>query len=214
MSVADATEVRNHWYWRPGWGIGKRFYTWHITFEDQTEVVDLAQQYRDRLSSQPELDLIPPRWLHLTMQGIGFFDQVDPADVEAIVSAARKRCAQLPPMDLVISNPHVDPESIQIAVQPAEPLRQLRVAIRAAIADVWGPDGVPERAEPYNPHMSLAYINAAGPGSPLSAALADAPHPTASATIDSCQLIVLNRDERMYVWEPHATVKLGGSVPA
>lgn len=61
--------------------------------------------------------------------------------------------------------------------------------------------------------MSLAYINADGPGSSLSAALADAPHPTAHATIDSCQLIVLNRDEEMYVWEPHATVKLGGHVP-
>ncbi len=89
MSVADATEVHNHWYWRPGWRVGTRFYTWHITFEDQTEVVDLAAQYRDRLSRQPELDLIPPRWLHLTMQGIGFVDQVDAADVEAIVAAAR-----------------------------------------------------------------------------------------------------------------------------
>jgi hypothetical protein len=40
-------------------------------------------------------------------------------------------------------------------------------------------------------------------------ALTAAPNLTATATIGSCQLIVLHRDEGMYVWEPYATVALG-----
>jgi len=24
MTTADAAEVRNHWYWRPGWSVGTR----------------------------------------------------------------------------------------------------------------------------------------------------------------------------------------------
>ncbi|WP_213451182.1 2'-5' RNA ligase family protein [Rhizomonospora bruguierae] len=209
MVVPHATDVRDHWYWRPGWGVGSRFYTWHITFDGQPEVAELADRYRDVLALQPSLDIIPTQWLHLTMQGIGFVDQVDRGQVDAIVAAARTRCAALPPMKLTIGTPHVDPESIQIALAPAEPVRQLRAAIRAAIADVWGPDQVPEPAEPYTPHMSLAYINTAGPAAPLAHTLATAPDITATAVIDSCQLIVLNRDDGMYVWEPYATVPLG-----
>lgn len=209
MAVPHATHIRNHWYWRPGWGIGSRFYTWHITFDGQPEVEHLADQYRALLSQQPSLDVIPNQWLHLTMQGIGFVHDVVSEDVDAIVAAARARCAHLAPFKLTIGAPHVDPESIQIAVDPVEPVRQLRTAIRAAIADVWGSDRVPEPAEPYNPHLSLAYTNTEGPATPLIEALTSAPNLTANAEIDSCQLIILNRDEGMYVWEPYATVKLG-----
>ncbi|GAA1799275.1 2'-5' RNA ligase family protein [Planosporangium flavigriseum] len=209
MAVPHATEIRRHWYWRPGWGIGTRFYTWHITFDGQPEVTKLAEQYRAVLTGQPMLDIIPTQWLHLTMQGIGFVDQVDRDQVDAIVAAAQERCAVLAPMELTLGAPHVDPESIQIAVEPAEPVRQLRAAIRAAIADVWGPVRVPEPAEPYTPHMSLAYTNADGPAAPLVEALAAVPTLSATATIDSCQLIVLNRDEGMYMWETFATVPLG-----
>jgi 2'-5' RNA ligase len=209
MPATNADQVRNHWYWRPGWGVGSRFYTWHITFEDQPAVVQLADNYRATLAGLPTLDPVPPKWLHLTMQGIGFVDRIKAADVDAIVAAARIRCAELEPMNLIISRPYVDPESIQIAVEPAAPVRELRTTIRTAIADVWGAEHVPEPAEPFTPHMSLAYINADGPGSPLAAALAAAPAMTAQAPIDSCQLIVLNRDEGMYVWEPYATVRIG-----
>lgn len=210
MALSQPAQVRDHWYWRPGWNVGTRFYTWHITFEDQPEVVGLAEAYRDLLAEQPNLDVIPDRWLHLTMQGIGFVDQVAVDDVERIVQRARERCAHIDPMTLTIGQPHVDPESIQIAVKPAELVRRLRSAIRAAIGDVWGADSVPEPAEPYVPHMSLAYINSGGPAEPLIATLSKAPENTANAAITSCQLIVLNRDSKMYVWEPYATVTIGG----
>ncbi|MFJ8582062.1 2'-5' RNA ligase family protein [Micromonospora sp. NPDC093277] len=209
MAVPHATTIRNHWYWRPGWGIGSRFYTWHITFDGQPEVEHLADRYRSLLSQQPSLDVIPNQWLHLTMQGIGFVQDVATDDADAIVAAARARCAQLTPFNLTIGAPHVDPESIQIAVDPIEPVRQLRNAIRAAIADVWGHDRVPEPAEPYNPHLSLAYTNTDGPAAPLVEVLSSASDLSANAEIDSCQLIVLNRDQGMYVWEPYATVMLG-----
>jgi hypothetical protein len=57
--------------------------------------------------------------------------------------------------------------------------------------------------------MSLAYINSAGPAKPLVEALGAVAQEAATAHITHCQLIVLNRDDKMYVWEPYATVKLG-----
>ncbi|MDG4803588.1 2'-5' RNA ligase family protein [Micromonospora sp. WMMD980] len=209
MTVPHSNSIRNHWYWRPGWGVGSRFYAWHITFDGQPEVAELADRHRPLLSPHPSLDVIPSRWLHLTMQGLGFVQDVAAADVNAIVAAARDRCGQLAPFALTIGAPHVDPESIQIAVAPVEPVRQLRAAIRAVIADVWGADRVPEAVEPYHPHLSLAYTNTDASAVPLIETLKDAPKIHADAVIDSCQLIVLHRDEGMYVWEPYATVKLG-----
>jgi 2'-5' RNA ligase len=143
------------------------------------------------------------------MQGIGFVDEVDQAAVEDIVERARARCGDLEPFDLSIGAPHVDPESVQIAVSPAEPVRQVRAAVRAAIADVWGSASVPEAEGPFNPHLSLAYTNRDADGTDVRLALEQVTAPSATAHITSCQLIVLHRDNRMYEWEPFATVRLG-----
>jgi len=209
MAVPPTARVRNHWYWRPGWHVGTRFYAWHITVADQPEVVALAGRYRAVLGREATLDVIPDQWLHVTMQGLAFVDQIDRGDLDAIVARASERCAALAPLPLRIGVPYVDPESVQIAVQPAEQVRNLRAVIRAAIADVWGDDRVPEPVAPYTPHLSLAYINADGPAEPLADVVAAGPEITATLTVDHCELIVLNRDHGMYVWEPYATVRLG-----
>jgi 2'-5' RNA ligase len=209
MANGHSERIRDHWYWRPGWSVGRRFYTWHITFADQPEVRGFAAAYDPALSSLPCLDLIPARWLHLTMQGIGFVDEVEQTAVEDIIEHARARCAQLEPFELSIGAPHVDPESVQIAVSPAEPVRQLRAQVRAAIADVWGSDSVPEAEGPFNPHLSLAYTNRDADSTDVRLALGQVAAPSATAHITECQLIVLNRDNRMYEWEPFATVHLG-----
>lgn len=202
MSQQHAADVRDHWWWRPGWRVGRTFYTWHVTFADQPEVGELAAAYRPALEATTGLDPIPLQWLHLTMQGLGFTDEVDQADVDRIVEAARQRCVGLGPLKLTLGPAHVDPEAVMFDVQPADDVRELRRRLREAIGDVWGKHGVPEAAEPYTPHVSLAYTNAAGPADALDAREAR----TASTDIRSCQLIVLNRDNRMYQWEPYAEV--------
>jgi hypothetical protein len=34
LPYPDADELANHWWWRPGWQVGTRFYTWHVTVAD------------------------------------------------------------------------------------------------------------------------------------------------------------------------------------
>ena len=69
-----ATEMRDHWWWRPGWKVGRRFWTWHYTFETCPALHELVAAYQGLLEELPTLDLIPQRWLHLTVQGLGFVD--------------------------------------------------------------------------------------------------------------------------------------------
>jgi 2'-5' RNA ligase len=200
--------MRNHWWWRPGWRMGRSFYTWHVTFNDQPAVHDLAADYADLLRELPTLDPIPVRWLHLTMQGIGFADEVQHADLDRIVAAARARCATLTPFTITLGPAQLDPEALLLPVRPAEPMMALRAAIRAGIATVWGSDNVPENPHDFHPHVSLAYSNAPGPAEPIVRRLATRMVTSAEITIYRAALINLNRDHRAYEWTDVATADL------
>lgn len=210
MSTEDAPtfdRMRDHWWWRPGWRVGRTFYTWHLTFDHAADVHRLAGEYAAALDL-PGLDVIPPKWLHLTMQGIGFTDEIPTSEVDAITDAARTRLAQVPAFDVTLGPTVTDPEVVRLHVDPAEPVAQVRTAIRAAIADIWGADRVPEAEAGFTPHVSLAYSSSDGPSDPILRA-AEALHvEPAKARISEAQLIVLNRDHREYQWENYAAVAL------
>ncbi|WP_205314944.1 2'-5' RNA ligase family protein [Nonomuraea lactucae] len=205
--MGDDHRMADHWWWRPGWEQGRRFYTWHLTFEDAPEVHRLAQAYRDGLADVPGLDLVPDQWLHLTTQGLGFVGEVDEADMHAIVQAATKRLAGIAPFELTLDRPRITPEAIRWEAAPAEPPSAVRDAIRAAIGDVWAT--VPEPADGFAAHVTIAYSNAGGPAGPALAALDAVEAAPAVAPVRSAELIVLGRDRRMYEWDSFATVPLG-----
>jgi 2'-5' RNA ligase len=201
--------MRDHWWWRPGWILGRSFYTWHITFADQPGARELLTGYAPALAQLPMLDPVPLRWLHLTLQGIGFTDEVADTDVDRIVTAARARCAQLAPFTVTIGPAHLDPETIQMPARPVEPLAELRRAIRAAIGDVWGEHNVPEPEDGFHPHVSLGYSNSAGPADMLAEALKVQSPLMAGVGVSAVSLINLNRDNKAYMWSDVAMVSLG-----
>lgn len=80
--------------------------------------------------------------------------------------------------------------------------------MRADIADVWGPDRVPEAVE-WSAHVSVAYASADGPGEPIEAALGGFAD-TTEAAIDTVDLIRLGRDHQLYEWETITGLPLSG----
>ncbi|MER8014515.1 2'-5' RNA ligase family protein [Streptomyces griseoluteus] len=208
MTLTPSSTLRNHWWWRPGWSVGRRFYTWHLTWGGQDDVHRLAAEYRDALAPYAgELTLIPDRWLHLTMQGIGFVGEVAERDVRAVVDAASERLAAVPAFDVRVG-PHVlAPEAVLLPVQPGGSVDAVRGAVRGAIGDVLGK--VPESATGFRPHVSVAYSASDGPAAPVEGALAAREFSPARARVSSAELIVIHRDNEMYEWETFATVPLG-----
>jgi 2'-5' RNA ligase len=203
------TEVSYHWWWRPGWRVGRRFYTFHATFAGVPEVQALAAEARDRIAGLPGLDLIPGKWLHLTMQGIGFTDEVSDADLSGILSAAKARLARVPPVALAIGPPVVAGEGVTCWASPPRALDPARDAVRAGITDAWGQHRVPETAD-WSAHVSVAYASADAPGEPIEAALGGLDD-TAEVTIKTVDLIRLGRDQHAYEWETVASLPLGGT---
>lgn len=200
--------MRNHWWWRPGWSVGRRFYTWHLTFEHQSDVHRLAAEYRSALAPFGGiLTPIPDQWLHLTMQGIGFVGETEEKDVLGIVDAAQTRLAAISAFDVQIGPAVLDPEAVLLHVNPDGPVRTVRDAIREAIGEVLRE--VPEKAEGFTPHVSVAYSAGDGSAEPIREALADLTLAPAHARISTAELIVIHRDNRMYEWETFARVPLG-----
>lgn len=200
--------MSDHWWWRPGWRVGRRMYTFHATFDGQPELHHLVRAYQASLEGLDSLDLIPLEWLHLTMQGIGFTDEVDVGDVDAIAEAVSARLASVEPVKLTFTRPVTDPEALQFHVQPAGHMREVRQALRAGIADVWGPNRVPD-SEEWTPHVSIAYSNVDGPTEPCAMALDSVIAEPVTVALSEVQLIVIGRDERLYKWDVHSTVPLG-----
>ncbi|MDG4795475.1 2'-5' RNA ligase family protein [Micromonospora sp. WMMD1082] len=204
----DLPVLTEHWYWRPGWHAGRRHYTWHLTFDHQRHLHHLVTGLQQHLAL-PGLDLVPVDGLHLTMQGLGFTDDVSDDDVDAIVAEAQRRCAGLPPLELTLGPVDPDAEGIGLLVAPWEPVEQARAAIRDAIAAVW--PTVPEPATGFRPHVTIAYSGAPAPTAPIRARLADLRHlPPARATISAATLIALRREHRVYGWTTVATAPLHG----
>jgi 2'-5' RNA ligase len=214
VSIGDhdsspSDRMENHWWWRPGWKQGRSAYAWHLTFDHADDLQRLAADYAGALSV-PGLDVIPPRWLHLTMQGVGFTDEIPNDQVDAIVTAARTRLAGLAPFEVILGPTVTEPEVVRLQVEPAALVAAVRIAIRTGMADVWGAGRVPDAADDFIPHVSLAYSSSDGPAAPIAAAAAAVRVQPARATITEARLIVLNRDQKQYQWTTYATAPLGG----
>jgi 2'-5' RNA ligase len=199
--------MRDHWWWRPGWRPGRRRYAWHVTFEDVAAVQDLAAAARARLAGVAGVDPVPGRWLHLTTQDVGFTDEVTDVDLAAITGAVSARLAAVEPVSVTIGPARVADEGILCWVGPDGALTPMRDAIRAAIAEVWGPQRVPDGPD-WAPHVSIAYSCADGPAAVFEAALGGS-GAVAAMTVDAVRLIRLGRDQHVYEWETLARVPLG-----
>ncbi len=214
-NVEHSPTVRNHWWWRPGWRTGRRAFTFHVVFNNRTvEGVDglrrLVREYQRAVVDLGGLDPIPAEWLHLTVQGVGFVDEVRDEDVRAIVAAACRRCGALAPFKLTFGPAVVADEGIMLPGTPEGPAQALRRALRAAIADVWGPARVPE-GEAFIPHVTVAYSSADGSAERIVLAVEESAPESATVTVRAATLIVLDRDARMYRWTSYAPVALGGT---
>ncbi|MGH3318849.1 MAG: 2'-5' RNA ligase family protein [Streptosporangiaceae bacterium] len=202
----EVDRVRSHWWWRRGWRPDRSFYTWHLTFEGSSELHDLVSSCHAALSEVNGLDLVPSEWLHVTMQGVGFIDDVRTEDVDRIVDAARVRLARLPPLRLTFRSAVIRTEAVALPPIPAGEVRGVRFAIRRGIADVWGTDNVPELPDPYEPHLSVAYVNTDQRAHPIAKALAGVRPEPVTARLTRASLIILRREDHLYRWDSYASV--------
>lgn len=209
LPYADATSLADHWWWRPGWQVGTRYYAWHVTLTDQPALRHLVATYQAALSGFPTLDPIPGQWLHITVQGVGHTRDVPDTERDAVVEAVRDELAAVPTPQLTFGRPVLHREAVVIPPTDPEPLRAIRAAIQRRIAAVRGWELVPDVNAGYRPHVSVAYANETADPAPIRAALDAVGNPAAKTIISHVAFIVMHRDRRMYEWHEAASCYVG-----
>jgi 2'-5' RNA ligase len=203
---------RRHWRGRPGWHTGQDFYACFLTLEDQPELRGLIRRYQDSLRGMPHLDLIAPRWLHITMQGIGFADDISPAGLAAVTQRIGERLRGMHPPAVTFHRPTIRPAAVFLTAEPAGPLYEMRLAIHRAVASATGPGQFDEPApEPgrFVPHVSIAYASGDGPAPPVAEALRGTAAEAVTATFRTASLLVFRRDRHEYGWTSATSLPVG-----
>jgi 2'-5' RNA ligase len=159
---------------------------------------------------------VPAEWLHLTVQAIGWADEVPASTVAAVVDAVRPRVAALAPFDLVFDRPTIYGEAAAISARPEAPVVRLRDAVRAGLRDVLGDDGVstaPEQARGFLPHVTVAYSRIDADVAPYAAALDGVVRPPTTVPVTQVTLI---RQERLLAphWQYRWTVEAVAALSA
>lgn len=214
MTTDEASRLRDHWWPRPGWRPGRIMLTWHVTFENATDLRSMVAQYQRALDGLPGLSIVPVEWLHLTVQGVGYEDETPHEDVTAVVRAVRKELSALSPFDLTFGRPLIFGEAIAIRPEQTEPLQHLLTAIRSAIANALGTDAVPtgpEQAHGFRPHLTIAYSGIDADATPYREALGNVQQQPVTVTVATATLIRQERQlnpQWLYRWTVAGTAPL------
>ncbi|GAA2497101.1 2'-5' RNA ligase family protein [Terrabacter carboxydivorans] len=204
---ADQPEMANHWWWRPGWHVGTRFYAWHITLDGQDRLHQLIDEYQEALKPFPTLDPIPREWRHITLQGLGHIEDVSDQQRDEAIQGVAERLAKLEPIESTFQRAVIFREAIALPPSNPDAYANLRNEIRAGITDAWG--WCPENAEGFRAHTSVAYSNRPATSKPIRNALDFRDADSGAAFLaDSVSLILMHRDTIPYKWTNCTTKSL------
>lgn len=200
----------DHWD-RKGWSPGRRSYHWIMCLGRHQALRELANECQTAMRDIPTLDMVPLDGLHLTIQRVGFTDEVPPAQLTPIVRAARSRLATISPITLRVGPLAGSAGAVRFSAGPHGPVRSVRQAVRQALAENLGEVAVPVRATEFVPHVSIAYNHAPTTAAPVIDRVASLRSiPAVTVTIPSVELVELRRERRSYVWDVLAVTSLSG----
>jgi 2'-5' RNA ligase len=150
--------LANHWYWRPGHRPGRNYLTWYFVFDDQA-LRDHVAYHQQALADLDYLDPVPPDGIHMTVQGVGFPDEVNLDAAERIGERASALASDIPPFTLTVGPVASYPGGTFLRAAPSSPVAEVRERLREAIAAELGPGHVPAEPVRIKPHISVSYCN-------------------------------------------------------
>jgi 2'-5' RNA ligase len=144
---------------------------WHVLMNQAPDIRAGAIEAQRTLAGFPGLHLTPRAWLHMTIMPICRIHELTPTDSAALVAAARERLAAVPAIEIETSQLLYHPEAVVLRLRPGRDLAGLAEAVgeaTAATLSSWTPNG--HLADPWIPHVTIAYSTTDKPAPPIVAA--------------------------------------------
>jgi len=91
-AIGPSDHMRDHWWGRPGWRVGRSMYTWHVTFDGPAAATRTRLGLPVCAESATRTRSNPRTLASSDHAGIGFTDESQRnANIADIADAARKR---------------------------------------------------------------------------------------------------------------------------
>jgi 2'-5' RNA ligase len=216
-TAVPSRNLVSHWTDMPEWDNSRRLWAVYLTFADQPALHAMVDGYQRALTDLPQLDLIERRWLHLTMLGVAFTDEIDRMQAAELTEDCASVAAQFEIPSLVCHRPELDYDSVTVPVTPSAELSELRHQLGQASLRVLGNKDLyrlPEPANGFDPHISIAYVNAPVAKRDVRARLESVEHPVTTMELSHVSLIELTRGDRTWSWHQEQSLPLKAAVPA
>jgi hypothetical protein len=146
------------------------------------------------------------------LQGIGFADEISPADLAAVTECIGERLRAMRPPTTTFHRPMIRPSAVYLTAEPRAPLHQLRLAVHQAIVSAVGPEHFGEPAPApgkFAPHVSIAYASNDGPAERVAEAMGDTTAGPVTATFGTASLLVFRRDQHDFGWASATPLPIG-----
>jgi 2'-5' RNA ligase len=196
--------------WRPEWTPQRTCLYWYLTFREEAIAEVVSDDVLRLVQEVGWVDPVPPRWCHVTVTDVGFTDELEPNDVEAVTAAVTDAVRDEGPLRLTFGPVQPDSSAVVLETGPLDRLRTVKEKIRRATALTLGARHADFHRDSYRPHVSLGYTNRAVDAKTVSRFLQAAPPVEGSTDVNALTLAAVTRLGRGYQWEVEAQVGLPG----
>jgi hypothetical protein len=195
----------NHWTHLPEWWPGRRLWVFYLTYAGQPDLHAAVRAYQGALDGIDELDLVHTGWLHTTIQGITFADELGPDEIARVEAQARAAIGRTGLPALTISRPVLDNDAISMPVDPLDELVGVRAELRASVTRTLGADKLYQLPQPlggFRPHVSIAYVNTDVPDADwVRRRLDTVTAPDLTVPVPQVSLVLLAREGSRWFWD-------------
>jgi 2'-5' RNA ligase len=182
---------------------------WHLLLGDQEPVRAMAREAQQRLAGFTGLHMTPLRWLHATVLLVGPAGNLTQADMDQMLTKARRKLDSTAPPTVALGRVIYHPEGILLPLTSSNAMAPIFEAAQAATREVTGNSGVTSIPGPsWMPHVTLCYSISQQTAAPIITALGKA-LPVREVAIDKLTLVIQHGPALSWDWHPVGTVNLG-----
>jgi 2'-5' RNA ligase len=203
-----AEGLRDHWRWRPEWTAQRVCLWWYLTLAPHPGLEEMLRRLGHGLGRTGAVDVVPRGWLHLTLQEVGYADQL-PRRLDGLLKEARRALAEQPPITLELGRPTSLPSAVVLPAGPARPLADLRERLCTATRRFAGEQA--PLLHPVAPHVSLAYVNREVAAEDVLSEVRDVDVAPVDVPASAVTLAAVTRRDRHYQWSDLGSLRLGAA---